>query len=134
MDAYQFIAGLGLGLCNQIPFNAVQHKLAQDKLVLGSTVVSFSNSLGPFLGINIAQAICASLLTRTLDSRPQIDSATIIRAGPTSIGRTIPPELQTLVRDAYSYALTRAFVPSVICGGLALCCGLAMEWGNVRKK
>lgn len=134
VDAYQFVAGLGLGLCNQIPFNAVQHKLPKEKLVLGSTVVSFCNSLGPFLGINIAQTIFASFLTRALDSKPQIDTATIIRAGPTSIGRTVPSDLQTVVRDAYNYALTRAFVPSVICGGFAFCCSLAMEWGNVRKK
>ncbi|KAL9601173.1 MAG: hypothetical protein Q9179_002954 [Wetmoreana sp. 5 TL-2023] len=134
VDAYQFIAGLGLGLCNQISFNAVQHKLPKEKLILGSTVVSFCNSLGPVLGTNIAQTIFASLLTRTLDSEPQIDAAAIIRAGPTSIGRNVPPELQNAVRHAYSHALTRAFIPSIICGGLAFCCSLAMEWGNVRAE
>ena len=134
VDAYQFIAGLGLGMCNQIPFNAVQHKVPKDKLVLGSTVVSFCNSLGPVLGTNIAQTIFASLLTRALDREPQIDAAAIIRAGPTAIGHAVPSELQSSVREAYSYALTRAFNPSIICGGLAFCCSLAMEWGSVRKK
>lgn len=134
VDAYQFLAGLGLGLCNQIPFNAVQHKLPKEKLVLGSTVVSFCNSLGPVLGINIAQTLFAEFLTRALDSEPQINAAEIIRAGPTAIGRIAPSELQNYVRNAFSHALTRAFIPSIICGGFAFCCSFAMEWGNVRKE
>ena len=134
VDGFQFLAGVGLGLCNQISYNVTQYKLSKEKLIMGSTVVSFCNSLGPVLGANVAQAIFATSLTHALDNEPQVEAATIIRAGPTAIGRTVPLALQGLVKDAYNYALTRAFIPSIICGGLAFCCSLAMPWGNVRKQ
>lgn len=33
---YQFIVGFGLGMCNQIPFNAVQYILPPSQMVMGS--------------------------------------------------------------------------------------------------
>jgi len=50
LSVYQFIAGFGLGICTQIPFNAVQYILPKEQMVMGSALVSFCNSLGPILG------------------------------------------------------------------------------------
>jgi MFS family permease len=132
--AYQFLAGLGLGSCTQISYIATQYKLPDHQTVMGTTIVSFCNSLGPVLGTNIAQAIFAGTLAHRLKSVPGIDPASVIRAGPANIGELASSTVRPLVRQAYKYALTTAFIPAVICGGIAFCCSLWMEWGNVRKK
>ena len=97
---YQFMAGLGLGSCNQLPYSAIQHKLPPSLLVMSSTIVSFCNSLGPVLGTNIAQAIFTSSLQRHLRSIPQIDPIAIIHGGPTNIGTIVEPSFQSTVRDS----------------------------------
>ena len=130
LAGYQFLAGFGLGICNQIPFSAVQYILPADQMVLGSTLVSFCNSLGPVLGTNIAQAIFANIFVRRLDSEPNIDVAVVVKAPPTNLGSSASPA----VRDAFNEALTKSFLLPVACGGMAFLCSLTMEWGNVKKK
>ncbi|KAI4212222.1 MAG: hypothetical protein LQ351_005092 [Letrouitia transgressa] len=134
VNAYQIIAGLGLGSCNQIPFSATQYKLPEEKLIMGSTMVSFCVSLGPVLGTNMAQAIFAGLLVEQLEGLPGVDAVSVIRAGPTAIDQKVPSESRIAVRQVFNYALTRAFIPLIVYGSLAICCSLAMEWGNVRKQ
>lgn len=131
LSVYQFIAGFGLGICTQIPFNAVQYILPKEQMVMGSALVSFCNSLGPILGTNIGQAIFANVFLKRCEQVPDVDAAAVIRAGPTNLAAAgVVPE----VREAFNYALTRAFILAVVSGGLAFCCSLGMEWGNVKQR
>lgn len=131
LSAFQFIVGLGLGLCTQIPFHAVQYILPKEHLAMGSAIVSFCNSLGPILGTNIGQAIFSNLLIRRLDQVPGVDAAAVIMAGSTNLGAV---GTSPAVREAFNYALTRAFILAVVSGGLAFACSMAMEWGNVKHE
>ena len=131
LSGYQFLAGLGLGLCTQIPFNAVQYILPKEQMIMGSALVSFCNSLGPILGTNIGQAVFANTFLRRLKGVPGVDARAVLRAG-----LTAPQAADALpvVRQAFNEALTRAFILAVVSGGLAFCCSLGMEWGNVKRE
>lgn len=131
---YQILAGLGAGMCNQIPFNAVQYILPRDKIIMGSAIVSFCNSLGPVLGISIAQAIFANIFLQQLRLIPTINAAALIYAGPKDLGDMVPKELLVHVRGAYDYALTKTYILAAAGGGLAFCCSLAMEWRNIKEE
>lgn len=131
---YQVLAGLGAGLCNQLPFTAVQYVLPQDKMIQGSAIVSFYNSLGPVLGISVAQAVFATTLSQHLQQVAGVDPIKILHAGPTNLRAAVPAELLTQVLDAFNSALTKAFYLAVFGGGLAFCSSLAMEWGNIRRE
>ncbi|KAL8786444.1 MAG: hypothetical protein Q9213_002760 [Squamulea squamosa] len=76
----QFLAGLGLGLCTQISFTAVQYILPADEMVMGSALVSFCNSLGPILGTNIGQVIFANVLVRRLERVPNVNATMAVIA------------------------------------------------------
>lgn len=132
VSAFQFITGLGLGLCTQIPFNAVQYVLPQNQMAMGSAIVSFCNSLGPILGTNVGQAIFSNLFLKRLEGVPDIDAKAIILAGPTtdlaSIGNS------ATVMEAFNYSLTRIFVLAIASGTLAFASSLAMEGGNVKQE
>lgn len=131
---YQVLAGLGAGMCNQLPFTAVQYVLPPDKMIQGSAIVSFCNSLGPVLGISVAQAVFASTLSQQLKQVAGVDPVKIIHAGATNLRATVPAELLTQVLDAFDSALTKAFYLPLFGGGLAFCSSLAMEWGNIRRR
>lgn len=131
LSAFQFITGLGLGICTQIPFNAVQYILPKERTAMGSALVSFCNSLGPILGTNIGQAVFSNLFIRRLDHMPGVDAVALIKAGPTNLDTA---GTSSMVREAYNFALTRAFILAVVSGGLAFACSMAMEWGNVKHE
>lgn len=132
LDVYQIIAGLGLGICTQIPFNAVQYILPKNQTTMGSALVSFCNSLGPILGTNVGQAIFANKFVQRLHEVPGVNAVSVVQAGPTNIAAAAGAS--SAVREAFNFALTRAFVWAIVSGGLALCCSLAMEWGNVKRE
>ena len=131
LDGHQVLLGLGLGICTQVPFIAVQHKMPRDMVVRASAVVSFCNSLGPVLGTNIAHAIFANtLLGAVQESAIALDDAErIARAGPSAL----PSSVSFQVREMFDTSLRRAFILPAACAGAALCCGLVMEWGDVRE-
>ena len=131
---FQFLTGLGAGMCNQIPFNVVQYYLLKEQTIQGSAVVSFCNSLGPVLGITISQAIFANLLLAKLRLLPEIDPVTVIHAGSTAVRGVVSPESLPHVLSAFDYALTRAYLLAVIAAGLAFGCSLGMPHGNIRTK
>lgn len=129
LSAFQFITGLGLGICTQIPFNAVQHKLPHHQMSMGSAIVSFCNSLGPILGTNIGQAIFSNVFVKKLEHVPNLDAKAIIIAGPTTVAST-----STLVKEAFNHALSMTFIMAIASGALAFGCSLAIEWGNVKHE
>ena len=133
LAGYQLLAGFGLGICNQISYNAVQYMLPKHQVVMGGAIVSFCNSLGPVLGTNIAQALFVSSFANHLKLEPGIDVAAVIRAGATDVAAAVRPDLMPIVRAAYNYALTRIFIFTATCGSMAFFCSLAMEWGNVKR-
>ena len=48
---FQILAGIGVGMCNQLPYTLVQHRLKDSPdLVRGSAMVSFCSSQGPVIG------------------------------------------------------------------------------------
>ncbi|KAL8653878.1 MAG: hypothetical protein Q9226_003660 [Calogaya cf. arnoldii] len=128
-SGYQFITGLGLGICTQIPFNAVQYMLPHDQMAMGSAIVSFCNSLGPILGTNIGQAIFSNVFLKRLEHLPNINAKAIILAAPTNQASIGTP---ALITEASNYAITRTFLLAVVSGILAFASSLAMEWGNVK--
>ena len=134
VTGYQIIVGFGLGMCNQIPFNAVQCILPPSQMVMESAIVSFCNSLGPILGTSIGQAIFASLYVRRLELIPGVDGAAVVRAGATNLAAVVPEAMLPVVREAYDYALTRAFVLAIACSGSGFACSLIMEQANIKNK
>ena len=106
--------------------------LPKEQVTLGASLVSFCNSLGPILGTSVGQAIFANLFVKRLDLVPGIDAAAVVRAGATNIATE--SGTSDVIREAFSYALTRAFVWAVVSGGMAFICSLFMEFGNVKKE
>ena len=131
---YQFLAGFGAGICRQIAFSAVPLVLEKDDLATASALVAFCNSLGPTLAIGIGQSIFTNFFVQQVSLLPGVDVLTVVNEGAYNLSALVPPPLLEPVRQAFDYALTRAFALSIASAATALCSSLAMEWINVREK
>ena len=131
---YQFLAAFGAGLCRQIGFSSVPLVLHPDDLATASALVAFCNSLGPTLAIGIGQSIFTNIFENRISALPGIDIQRVINQGAVDLNAVVPQKFLGVVREAFNFALTRAFVVSIAGGGLALCCSFAMEWISVKKK
>ena len=130
---YQFLAAFGAGICRQIAFSAVPLVLHKDDLPTASALVAFSNSLGPTLAIGIGQSVFTNELVRQLTPLKGIDVTTIINEGATDLSLVVSRQFFPIVREAFNYALTRAFILSIASAGAAFGCSLGMEWISVKK-
>ncbi|PQE09161.1 hypothetical protein CJF32_00010351 [Rutstroemia sp. NJR-2017a WRK4] len=131
---YQVPPGLGVGMAVQIPFIAVQVVLPAKDMPSGSGLVGFFNALGGAISISIAQNIFASRLVEKVDDIPDVDAATIIHAGATGITSVVSGNAIALVREAYNYALTRAFILPIATGAGAFLVSFAMHWRSVKGR
>ena len=131
---YQFLAAFGAGICRQIAFSAVPLVLAKDDLATASALVAFCNSLGPTLAIGIGQSIFTNKLTGKIAQLPGIDVAAVVNGGAYGLSAIVSGSQLPAVRQAFNFALTRAFALSIASAGAALCCSLAMEWISVKAK
>ena len=129
---YQFLAAFGAGICRQIAFSAVPLVFDNDDLATASALVAFCNSLGPTLAICVGQSIFTNKFMQKVALIPEIDASTVVNGGAYNLGALVPTKLLEPVRQAFEYALTRAFVLSIGSSGAAFFSSLAMEWIDVR--
>jgi len=132
---YQILAGAGAGSCVQIPFIAVQVVLNKKDMPTGNAVAIFFNSLGGALSISIAQNIFSNSLVQEIPRFTSgINPKVIIAAGATHIREVTPPDQLAGVLTAYNIAVTRVFILSIACSGVAFLISLLFEWKSVKGK
>jgi MFS family permease len=131
--AYQLLAGVGAGLCHQIPYTSILAVVAPRDTIAASALCSLVNSLGAILGIVICQAVFANLLLDNLRGVPGLDANALLLAVPTNIAGAVPPSLVGPVRDAYAAALHSTYVLPAVAAGLSCISALGMEWRRIRN-
>lgn len=129
---FQFLAAFGAGICRQIPFSAVPIRLKREDVATATALVAFCNSLGGMLGIVIGQSIFTNIFAQKIAHIPGINTTTVLNNAAMNLAAVVPASSFDLVRAYLDFSITRAFVLSIPCGILALCCSLAMEWISVK--
>ncbi|KAF4637762.1 hypothetical protein G7Y89_g318 [Cudoniella acicularis] len=132
---YQLISGVGFGMSFQLPYSALPIVLDINDMPVGNALLVFFQALGGAIAVSAAQNLLNNSLLDRLRAVPQVgDPKAIIAAGPTNLSSVIGVGLVPLVIDAYSYALSRAFLLPIAAGGLAFFCSLGVEWRRIPAK
>jgi len=98
-------------------------------------VVFFFNSLGGAIAISIAQNIFVNSLSHDIPKlAPGVDPKIVIGAGATYIRDVVPAQWLPGVLQAYTNAVTSAFILAIATGGIAFFVSWAMEWKSVKGK
>ncbi|PNP57340.1 hypothetical protein FNYG_15223 [Fusarium nygamai] len=109
---YQFLAGVGRGLMQQVPYTAIPHSCSQQMIPIAMSFMV----LGQYIGGSIFLALSNVVFSSSLESllrvyAPKADAATVTAAGASAADmRTfIPAEQLTGVIKAYSLSIDRVF-------------------------
>ncbi|KAF4635277.1 hypothetical protein G7Y89_g2825 [Cudoniella acicularis] len=92
--SYQFVAAVGSGIVQQIPFTAVPLALPASEMATASAIVSFCNSLGPVIVLTLGNILFTNELTQKLSMIAGLDGnfvASII-GGLTDLPHLVEPE------------------------------------------
>ncbi|RBA14580.1 major facilitator superfamily transporter [Fusarium proliferatum] len=109
---YQFLAGVGRGLMQQVPYTAIPHSCSQQMIPIAMSFMV----LGQYIGGSIFLALSNVVFSSSLESllrvyAPKIDPATVTAAGASAadMRKLIPADQLTGVIKAYSLSIDRVF-------------------------
>jgi hypothetical protein len=111
------VLGVGVGFLMQNLVLAAQNDVPARELGSATSVLSFFRSLGGTIGVSVLGAVLAGRVAADLSalgSGPDDDAAAVPDVS------TLPPEVATLVRDAYGDATAELFVIATPLAALAL--------------
>jgi hypothetical protein len=132
---YQTLAGAGAGAGVQIPFIAVQVVLQDRDLPAGNAVVIFFQSLGGAISVSIAQSVFSNTLRKQIPLLTTgVDVEKVINAGATHLREVVTSSQLPGCLEAYSKAVSNAFVLPIVMAGLALIASFFMEMKSVKGK
>jgi hypothetical protein len=129
---YQILYGCGLGLSLQVPNLAAQTVLPTADIVIGASLMFFSQLLSGTVFISVGQNIFEIQLLHRLSSVPGFSSEMIQNSGATSL-TNVPASLKMTVLVAYNESLRHLFRVGLIMVCLNIFGALAMEWKSTKK-
>jgi hypothetical protein len=132
---YQAIAGIGVGICIQVPIMAGQAVVDVQDLSVISAVVLFFQCMGGAVCVQAAQAVFSNtLLKEVLNRAPDLSPALIIQTGATELEEVFGSEHIAVMLDGYVTALQYCFILSIVLAAIATLVSLGSGWINLKKK
>jgi EmrB/QacA subfamily drug resistance transporter len=117
LGGYMVVLGVGVGFLMQNLVLAAQNDVPARELGSATSVLSFFRSLGGTIGVSVLGAVLAGRVAADLSalgSGPDDGAAAVPDVS------TLPPEVATLVRDAYGDATAELFLIATPLAALAL--------------
>lgn len=134
--AYSVLTGFGIGLCNQLPFSAVQVVVdTESEVFIGNGILTFAGLAGGAIGVQIGETLLVTTLTREVPKYTSaISPQTVIAVGALGLKKlTTDPIILTGLRKAYATAVDA----TIICAVAAICLSIpfaaCMQWLNLKK-
>lgn len=124
---YQAIAGFGIGLAEQVPFIAVQAVLPDADMPTACALVIFSRCLGGAVGLSIASNLFTGALIPKLGQTQELDVSNIVSAGASDLRSAVPAAVLPIAREAFRYAVAKAFLLPIVVAGMSLVLSFGME-------
>lgn len=118
---YQTLVGVGLGLALQTGFFGVQAVLPATDIPVGTSLITFAQSLGGALGVSIGNTILLYDL-RTQSSRlaeAGVNVEVVIKDGATGFRDFVDAESLTALLADYNGALGKVFIMAVVFSAIA---------------
>ena len=132
---FQFLTGIGIGFALYQGFMAVQAILSQSDTAIGTSLITFGQTLGGALAVSIGDA---TLLDSLRDSQSQlksnVDVDEVIALGATAFRKAIPTDALVAVLGIYSSAVSKVFIAGVVLAGIAFLSSIFMEFRSVGPK
>ena len=132
---YQALAGIGLGLCFQIPIMVGQALAAAEDITTTTAILMFFQSLGGAFFVSAAQTGFTNQLIKSLTKyAPDVSPFAVVQTGATNIQATFGPEHLAAIQAAYADGLHVVFILVIALAGCSVLISLATPWTSVKGK
>ncbi|KAI8945529.1 MFS general substrate transporter [Xylaria longipes] len=131
---YQILFGIGVGASLQQPLIAVQTVLDIKDVPVGTSVITFMQTLGGALFVSVGNNIFNNKLLEELKHNlPSVNPNDVLSVGTTNL-RKLPADIVPGVLLSYNNALTTAFIVATALAAVAIFGAAFMEWKSVKGK
>ncbi|KAI1752006.1 MFS general substrate transporter [Xylaria castorea] len=131
---YQIIFGIGVGLSLQQPLIAVQTVLDIKDVPVGTSVITFMQTLGGALFVSVGNSVFNNKLIEELrHNLPSVNPMDVLNIGTTNL-RKLPADIIPGVLLSYNNALTTAYIVATALAALSIIGAVFMEWKSVKGK
>jgi hypothetical protein len=130
LAGYQVLVGIGLGLALQTGVFGVQAVLPAKDIPVGTSLMTFAQSLGGALGVSIGNTVllCDFRSHAAELTAAGFDIDVVIRAGATGFRAFVSGEMLAVLLEAYNHALNRVLVMACALSGVAWFATCFMEF------
>ncbi|KAF2625506.1 major facilitator superfamily transporter [Macroventuria anomochaeta] len=130
---YLIVLGIGVGFSMQHANLAVQVVLEKQDIPIGTAMLSLCQTLGGAVFTAVGQNLYIDKFSEGLQRIEGIDVGHVLNSGATDLTRSVAPELQEKVLEAYNRSLTQGtFLAVLFVACLAVPAALGMEWRSVK--
>lgn len=131
---YQVLAGVGIGLCNQVPVMAAQALAKNEDIATVTAVIMFFQTLGGAIWVSAAQAGFANKLFILVSKKiPGIDAARVVAAGATEYRHVFPTGITSSILESYMGGVTVVFVIILVISAVSVVASLLTPWTNIKE-
>lgn len=133
---FQLLSGIGAGLALYQGFIGVQAVLPKNDAAIGTSLITFSQTLGGALAVSVGDAV---LLRSLRESQDRVTSSSVnidevIALGATGFRMVVPESALAPLLRAYNHALSRVFVAGAIFAALAFLASFLMEFKSIKSE
>lgn len=133
---YQVLYGLGVGFSRQTPLVCVSTVLEVRDVPIGSGVVMFCQTIAGAVFLAIAQTVFVNKLSAGLGDLglPNLDPATLLTSGATSLGAGLPPDQYKVFLELYSKSLTTSWYSAAATASFSIIGAVFVEHRRIKGK
>ena len=130
LAGYQVLGGIGLGLALQTGFLGAQAVLPAKDIAVGTSLITFAQSLGGALGVSIGNTVLLCCLRSHAAELAAVgvEIDVVIGAGATGFRGSVSGEALAVLLEAYNHALHRVLVMACAFLGVAWFATCFMEF------
>jgi len=132
---YQVIAGIGVGVCIQVPVIVAQATCSMADLSIAMSCVLFFQMLGGAIGVSVAQNIFDNRLVQSLPKlAPNVSVQTVLNVGAYGLQRNFSGDQLEGILKSYMVGLKAAWALSIAMFGVACIVALIGERKSIKPK
>ncbi|KAJ7251081.1 major facilitator superfamily domain-containing protein [Mycena rebaudengoi] len=132
---YQVLFGLGTGFGMQNTALAVQAVLPLKDVPIGTSLVTFMQTIGGSVFVSVAQNVFTNRLGSGIAAHiPSVDHKIILNAGATNLRGAVAPQDLPIIVSVYNDALIFPFYIATALGAVSVLGSVALEWKSVKPQ
>ncbi|KAK2016427.1 MFS general substrate transporter [Colletotrichum eremochloae] len=131
--SYQLLAGIGFGMCIQLPMIVCQSSVDISDLASITAIMMFSQAIGAAVVVSGAQTAFANILIqRVQTSAPDVSPEALVTVGSGQLRKAFRPDQIPVILVAYMNGITITFIVVAGAGALAFILSTYIPWKRLN--